>query len=245
MTEFNEGLGIWQILNSNLVTDIISTSGFDLIIFDLEHGLHNTETIQNCLYTAKLASLFTIARIPTHQYQNLVPVIDTGIDGILFPHIETKYELEKAIEQTFCYPDGKKSFSPFVPKYKYGSNTEEINNPMLGILIESKVGISYSKNLIQNPNVDFVYFGAYDLSVELNKPGDIFDDDVVKNLKFITETAKECNKKVLSIYRNNNELETLTDLGVQFPIASVDTSQFFLKLKHEYSQYLKIKKLDY
>ena len=109
MTEFNQGLGIWQILNSNLVTDIISTSGFDLIIFDLEHGLHNTETIQNCLYTAKLA-LFTIARIPAHQYQNLVPVIDTGIDGILFPHIETKDELEKAIDQTFCYPDGKKAF---------------------------------------------------------------------------------------------------------------------------------------
>ena len=43
MTEFNEGLGIWQILNSNLVTDIISSSGFDLIIFDLEHGLHNTK----------------------------------------------------------------------------------------------------------------------------------------------------------------------------------------------------------
>ena len=245
MTEFNQGLGIWQILNSNLVTDIISTSGFDLIIFDLEHGLHNTETIQNCLYTAKLASLFTIARIPAHQYQNLVPVIDTGIDGILFPHIETKDDLEKAIDQTFCYPDGKKSFSPFVPKYKYGSSTEEINNPMLGILIESKSGMSNAKTLLQNPNVDFVYFGAYDLSVELNKPGDIFDDDVVKNLKLITETAKEFNKKVLSIYRNNHELETLINLGVQFPIASVDTSQFFLKLKQEYSQYLKIKNLDY
>ena len=112
---------------------------------------------------------------------------------------------------------------------------------MLGILIESKSGMSNAKTLLQNPNVDFVYFGAYDLSVELNKPGDIFDDDVVKNLKLITETAKEFNKKVLSIYRNNHELETLINLGVQFPIASVDTSQFFLKLKQEYSQYLKIK----
>ena len=117
MTEFNEGLGIWLILNSNLVTDIISSAGFDLIIFDLEHGLHNTESKQNCLHTAKLASLFTIARIPTQQYQNLVSIIDTGIDGILFPHIETKYELEKAIEQTFCYPDGKKSFSPFIDAF--------------------------------------------------------------------------------------------------------------------------------
>ena len=68
---------------------------------------------------------------------------------------------------------------------------------MLGILLESKLGISNAKTLIKNPNVDFVYFGAYDLSVELNKPGDIFDDDVVKNLKLVIETAKEFEKSFI------------------------------------------------
>ena len=75
--------------------------------------------------------------------------------------------------------------------------------------------------------------------------GDIFDDEVVKDLKLIVATAKEFDKKVLSIYRDNKELETLLNLGVQFPIASVDTSQFFLKLKQEYAHYLKFKNIDY
>ena len=240
MKKFNQGLGIWQILNSNLITDIIASSGFNLIIFDLEHGLHNPTSIQSCLYPAKLSSLFTIARIPTHDYQYLVQVIDTGLDGILFPHIETEEQLEKAINQTFLYPEGNKSFSPFVPKYNYGLSKEKVKNPMLGILIESVLGIKNSKILLQNKKVDFVYFGAYDLSVELKKPGDIFDNEIIENLKFIIKVAKEFDKKVLSIYRNNIELETLINLGVDFPIASVDTSQFLLKLKDLYSKYKKI-----
>ena len=48
--------------------------------------------------------MYTIARVPSLEYQNVVQVIDTGIDGILFPHIETKTQLDKAINQTLLYP---------------------------------------------------------------------------------------------------------------------------------------------
>ena len=49
MKILKSGLGIWQILNSNIITDIIAKSGFDLIIFDLEHGLHSPQTINDCV----------------------------------------------------------------------------------------------------------------------------------------------------------------------------------------------------
>ena len=39
MNELDKGLGIWQILNSNLITDIIASAGFNITILDLEHGL--------------------------------------------------------------------------------------------------------------------------------------------------------------------------------------------------------------
>ena len=67
---------------------------------------------------------------------------------------------------------GNKSFSPFVTKYNYGNNARDLKeNPYIGILIESLIGIKNSEELLKNPNIDFVYFGAYDLSVEIEKPG--------------------------------------------------------------------------
>ena len=39
MKELNNGVGICQLLNSSIITDIISSSGFDYTLLDLEHGL--------------------------------------------------------------------------------------------------------------------------------------------------------------------------------------------------------------
>ena len=40
-------------------------------------------------------------------------------------------------------------------------------NPFVGILIESKLGLKNLEHLLENSNIDFVYFGAYDLSIEI------------------------------------------------------------------------------
>ena len=87
---------------------------------DLEHGLHNPKTVQDCVFAAKSNSLLTVARIPNSSYQDIVQLIDTGIDAILFPHIETTSQLNEIIQNSLLPPFGKKSFSPFVSKYNYG-----------------------------------------------------------------------------------------------------------------------------
>ena len=128
MRVLDKGIGIWQILNSNLITDIIASAEFDFVLIDLEHGLHTIETIQNCVFAASSAGMKTIVRFPTIDYEEVVQVIETGIDGILFPHIETIKDVERIIQKSFLPPIGNKSFSPFVSKYKYGLNKKIHDN---------------------------------------------------------------------------------------------------------------------
>ena len=243
MKNIQKGLGIWQIINSNIVTDIIAKSNFDLTLLDLEHGLPTPQSIQDCVFAAKSNSLFTIARIPCKSFQYIVQIIDSGIDAILFPHIETTEQINKIIKETLLPPLGNKSFSPFVTKYDYGNKAKDLKeNPYIGILIESLIGIKNSEELLKNPNIDFVYFGAYDLSVEIEKPGEIFNDDILKHLTTLIKNAKTHKKQILAIYRDKRELDLLCKLGVDFPIASVDTSHLIQKLSKEKENYLKIKK---
>ena len=58
-----------------------------------------------------------------------------------------------------------------------------------------------------------------------------FEDDLTVN-----------KKQILAIYRNSKELDLLCELGVDFPIASVDTSHLIKKLSQESEYYFKIKK---
>ena len=200
MQNLNRGLGIWQIINSTIITDIIAKAGFDLTILDLEHGLHTPNSIQDSVFTAKSNSLYTIVRIPCVNYQYLVQVIDTGVDAILFPHVETTDQLNSIFEESLLFPNGSKSYSPFVPKNNYGEFGKGFQkDPSIGILIESILGINNAENLLKSKNIDFVYFGAYDLSLEINKPGKLFDEEILEYLKKLLKQAKINNKKILSI----------------------------------------------
>ena len=60
---------------------------------------------------------------------------------------------------------------------------------------------------LKEQNIDFVYFGAYDLSVEINKPGQIFNPEIVNYLKKLIKYSKNYKKKILAIYRNKKELD--------------------------------------
>ena len=245
MNNLNSGLGIWQLINSNIITDIISSSGFDYTLLDLEHGFFNLDSIQNCVMASKSTKLKTIVRLPSKFYLETVRIIDTGINGILFPHIENQKDLEIIIKKTLLPPKGEKSLSPFVPKYNYGlSNNFHNTDPFLGILVESNYGIKNLTNLVSNEFIDFVYYGAYDLSIEYEIPGKIFDLKILDNLKYLKNIASKYNKKIMSIYRTQEELEILNNIGVDIPIASVDTSHILNKLKNEYDLFTKIKRID-
>ena len=47
MGKLINGLGIWQIIPSNIVTDIISKAGFSITLVDFEHGLNDQKDLQN------------------------------------------------------------------------------------------------------------------------------------------------------------------------------------------------------
>lgn len=238
MSKLNNGIGIWQILKEPVITDIIASAGFDLAILDLEHGQHDINSIQNCVYAGHSSSLKTIARVPEIFYQNLVQIIDSGIDGLLFPHVETFDQLNKIFEKTLLSPSGKKSFSPFVPKYKFGlGEVSNKVNPCVGIIIESALGLKNLDELLNNSCLDFVYFGAYDLSVELNIPGEIFSDEIKDKLILLNEKAKKFDIKVFSIYRNLEELKFLQSLNIEYPISLVDTSHLANILKQKINEF--------
>ena len=111
---------------------------------------------------------------------------------------------------------------------------------LLGILIESLLAVKNLDSILKNPNIDFVYFGAYDLSTELGQDGDIFSARIIEILERFSSIANDYNKKTLAIYRSAEELNILYKLGINFPIASVDTSNLYRKLSNEVGIYKSI-----
>ena len=218
-------LGIWQILSSHHITDIILDSGFSTVILDLEHGDHDLNSLKDSIYVKRnYQESILIARFSNSSHPLITQAIDFGIDGVLISHIETLDDILELKDTILSYPSGKRSFSPFVSRFGYGKKTIcESPDPKLGILIESIIGLDRASELLSTGHVDFVYFGAYDLSVEMGIPGEIYTESIISRLRILVDICHLNNVQIMSLYRNLKELSILKSLGVDVFIAGVDT----------------------
>ena len=82
-------LGLWCVIPSPTVINVISTTGFDFVIIDLEHGPAGFETAENMICAANSEDCSTIIRLNQVDEENILKSFDIGTHGILVAHIET------------------------------------------------------------------------------------------------------------------------------------------------------------
>ena len=186
--------GYWSTLVSNNIIDISIHAGFDFVIFDMEHGLHDINSIANSILLLKNSNLKSYVRIPQNGSFLIQRLHDIGVDGILFPMLHTKDDILNARKETIFEPNGKLGYNPFVKKFKYNNqNNSKISLSCIG-MIEDLDLFESSLNLYLEFGLDGCYLGAYDMNIKGGFKGDL------KNSYYLEKISKCC--KILKNYEN-------------------------------------------
>ena len=182
----------------------MATSKNDFLMLDLQYGLFDVRQVQSALFAmidkagiVKTASaapgVIPLARIPesTHDSPQFAvkQLLDAGVFGIMFPHMESRDDAELAI-RTMRFPQRKGvSFDPadsqrLIPAdaaWYWGLSQEEYMkradvwplNPQGELLmiaqIESQKGIDHLDEIIDTPGVGAILIGPYHLSESLGE----------------------------------------------------------------------------
>ena len=186
-------IAIWQILDSPSITKLICEAGYSHLLIDCEHGEYDPHSLRDCIRLSKNYNTKVIVRFSDCVDPRLLSAIDTGADSILISGIEDTTHVTDAVNSTLLRPKGQRSYSPFVERYHYCGLTKDDDKlePNIGLLVESKKAIENIEELIVHPDVSYVYFGAYDLSVELGIAGDIFNESIVRMLKKVVQVSTD------------------------------------------------------
>src|ERR1700737_1562352 len=80
-------LGIWSILNSAAISEIISWSGFDFVILDSEHGTHDIASLENCIRACDLKNTAALVRSPGLDNFFVQKCLDLGAHGVIVPQV--------------------------------------------------------------------------------------------------------------------------------------------------------------
>lgn len=161
---------------SPLIAELLSYCGLDYVFIECEHFVHNIETVEHQIRAIQIGGAVPIVRIPSHEDGFILQVLEAGVMGVIFPHIDTLEQAIHAVNEVKYAPAGRRGFGDGARASKYGfvdteAYLEYVNQNVMVIgMIESRTGIKNLDDILKS-GIDVLRVGAKDLSLDMGYGG--------------------------------------------------------------------------
>ena len=97
-------------------------SGYDWLFIDLEHGTMPLDIAAQISMAAYDAGITPIVRIPSGEFSAATRLLDSGVLGIVVPHVETAEEARIIVDRLKVPPEGSRSLVSARGQLDYASS---------------------------------------------------------------------------------------------------------------------------
>ncbi|NOZ03783.1 MAG: 4-hydroxy-2-oxovalerate aldolase [FCB group bacterium] len=209
------------------IVEIIGNVGFDFVVLDAEHGPMGPESCMNLTRAAEVSNTTPIVRVPKNETETILRYMDTGIQGIHVPQMNTAEDARACVKAVKYYPEGDRGLSrtragDFGVKMSLPEFLDYSNRESLTIVhIENMEGVNNLPEILEVDGIDVIYIGPVDLSGSLGCPCKMDDPRLKEAIDRIIKLTVESDK-YLGIYVGDVETaKKYIDRGAQYIATSI------------------------
>jgi 4-hydroxy-2-oxoheptanedioate aldolase len=186
------------------ISEILCYLGFDFILFDSEHGPIAEVDAENLARVCELTECTPIIRVNTNMASMIGRNLDTGMQGVQIPMVNSADEARAAVRAAKYQPIGARGlaaaraahFGQLLP-FTYKDHIEKSNEETMVIVqIETPQAIDNLPQIVEVPDIDVIFIGPTDLSNSLGHPGDFKHADVQRAFDRIISIVSKTDKKL-------------------------------------------------
>ncbi|MCB1864073.1 MAG: hypothetical protein KDG50_01470 [Chromatiales bacterium] len=179
--------GLWLGLGETFSAEICAGAGFDWLLIDSEHGPNDLRSIFAQLQAIAPYRSQPVVRPPHGDSVLIKQLLETGVQTLLVPMVETAEYAANLVRAMRYPPDGIRGVGSAlarasrwgrVPDYMERSNDEMC----LLIQIETKTGVENIHEILGVDGIDGVFFGAVDLAASYGLLGESTHPRVVDTI---------------------------------------------------------------
>ncbi len=221
-------VGCWATLNGSTNAEVMAYAGLDFVLVDNEHGLMSAREIFDLVRRLSSHSTAVILRTKDKNAGLVGEMLDIGVDGFVFPKVESAEEAKALVIAAQFPPHGSRGLAiNSIPATSYGVDANEyyrVANDSFTLFcqIETRRGVDQAEQICAVDRVDGLFLGPNDLSADL---GDFRNYD---NAEFkaardkVEQAARRHNKRAASIPHGATQLRDLLDRGYTLIPAASD-----------------------
>lgn len=204
------------------ISELLAALGYDMLWIENEHS--NLDKYQTTLHimAAQAEGAAAIVRLPWNDPVLAKPILELGVDGVVFPMINSAEEARRAVAACTYPPRGVRGMGPIRANH-YGlvSNEEYIahaDEQIFKIMqIEHREGVENIEEILEVEGVDGIVVGQFDLSASLGILPNVYAKE---NLAHIRKVFEACRRhgKICGISSEPKEevVQMYLDMGVNF-----------------------------
>ena len=169
-------IGSWLSLSGQDSCEIMTRSGFDWLVIDMEHTALGSGRMVDLIRIVDLAGLPALVRVGANDPLLIKHALDAGARGVIVPMVNSAEEARRAVAAAYYPPVGNRGVGLFRAQ-GYGATfdtyrEEAASETVVVVQIEHKDAVNNIEDILAVPGVDAFMIGPYDLSGSLGVPGD-------------------------------------------------------------------------
>ena len=168
-----------RILRGVEVAAIAKSAGFDCLYVDLEHCSFSLETVSQISIAATALGVTPLVRVPGKDSGFIARTLETGAQGVIVPHVESRAEAETVVEAARFPPRGDRSLlaTSAHTLFRGGPAAETMRAiddvTVVCGMIESVGAVERADEIASVDGLDMLLVGANDLCNSLGLPGQL------------------------------------------------------------------------
>ena len=191
--------GLWLTFLSPFGLELAAGCGAEWIGIDVQHG---DLGIPDVAPLARVSLVPVLVRLASHDEAQLARVLDTGVDGVIVPAVESAGQAGELV-QAACFPPRGRRSQGLARVSLLGPRDQ----PLLLPMVETRAGLDHLDDILGVDGVDGVFVGPYDLALSLGRES-VLDGAVVSAIESVIGRTGG-RGRITGIFTGNRELARL------------------------------------
>ena len=227
--------GVFSIIPSTHVIEMIGVAGFEAVIIDLEHGPFSIDSLTPLILAATVRGLYPVVRVRANEPSLIGAVLDAGAAGVLVPQVSRASEAREVVKAARFAPLGARGVNPWVRAANYGAGAswfEDANRDVaVMVMIEGREGFRAIGDILSVPGLDAIFLGPVDLAQSLGLGSQSDHPDVIDAIRRTVDAAAAVGVGAAVFASNVAAAGRWMAQGVRFVALSEDTAIFLDALR--------------
>ncbi|MCZ4314326.1 aldolase/citrate lyase family protein [Comamonadaceae bacterium G21597-S1] len=218
--------GLFIVSNALQNVEALADSGFDFVVFDVEHSPSATPALHAQLAALAGSGTASVVRVVGLDLASFKHYLDLGVDALMVPNVETQEQAREAVRFT-RYPaaGGVRGMGGTMRANRYGRDkayyAAAVENTCVLVQIESRRGMDNLDAICAVDGVDLVFFGPADLSADMGFMAQPSHPDVVAAIEAGIRRANACGVAA-GVMAGDADCQRYVDAGATMVILGSD-----------------------